>query len=117
MCVWISLNGSNVPKKNFHNDTRKEDLKNQLFCLPRRFCDSVRAITPGLPLFLYNYTTRRLHGIFEAASFGGSNIDPTTWKDFKCKGESMFPAQVRIRPRKICELLEEHAFRPILPHY
>ncbi|PKU83235.1 B2 protein [Dendrobium catenatum] len=100
-----------------NSDTMKEDLKNQLFCLPPRFRDSVRAITPGLPLFLYNYTTRRLHGVFEAASFGGSNIDPTAWKDFKCEGESMFPAQVRIRTRKICKPLEEHAFRPILHHY
>ncbi|KAL0923120.1 hypothetical protein M5K25_007166 [Dendrobium thyrsiflorum] len=89
-----------------NNDTMKEDLKNQLFCLPPRFRDSVRAITPGLPLFLYNYTTRRLHGIFEAASFGGSNIDPTAWKDIKCEGESMFPAQVRIRPRKIYKPLK-----------
>ncbi|KAJ0983142.1 hypothetical protein J5N97_011397 [Dioscorea zingiberensis] len=65
--------------------------------LPPRYRDSVRAITPGLPLFLYNYTTHQLHGIFEAASFGGTNIDPTAWEDKKCKGESRFPAQVRIR--------------------
>ncbi|KAH1077024.1 hypothetical protein GYH30_052500 [Glycine max] len=77
-----------------NNDTMQEDLKRQLFGLPPRYRDSVRAITPGLPLFLYNYTTHQLHGIFEAASFGGSNIDPTAWEDKKCKGESRFPAQV-----------------------
>uniref|UniRef100_A0A5B6Z3Z5 Putative B2 protein n=1 Tax=Davidia involucrata TaxID=16924 RepID=A0A5B6Z3Z5_DAVIN len=60
-----------------NNDTMLEDLKRQLFGLPPRYRDSVRAITPGLPLFLYNYTTHQLHGIFEAVSFGGSNIDPT----------------------------------------
>uniref|UniRef100_A0A5B6Z172 DCD domain-containing protein n=1 Tax=Davidia involucrata TaxID=16924 RepID=A0A5B6Z172_DAVIN len=75
------------------------------------------AITPGLPLFLYNYTTHQLHGIFEAVSFGGSNIDPTAWEDKKCKGESRFPAQVRIRVRKLCKALEEDAFRPVLHHY
>lgn len=78
-----------------NNDTMQEDLKRQLFgnfvifvCLaylkkkigvsrlvrtviavfvglPPRYRDSVRAITPGLPLFLYNYTTHQLHGIFE----------------------------------------------------
>lgn len=37
--------------------------------LPPRYRDSVRAITPGLPLFLYNYTTHQLHGIFEVSSF------------------------------------------------
>ncbi|KAI9076050.1 hypothetical protein K1719_041984 [Acacia pycnantha] len=77
----------------------QEDLKRQLFGLPPRYRDSVRAITPGLPLFLYNYTTHQLHGIFEAAS------------------ESRFPAQVRIRLRKLCNALEEDAFRPVLHHY
>ncbi|KAG6515754.1 hypothetical protein ZIOFF_026183 [Zingiber officinale] len=100
-----------------NNDTMQEDLKRQLFGLPPRYRDSVRAITPGLPLFLYNYTTHQLHGIFEAASFGGSNIDPTAWEDKKCKGESRFPAQVRIRVRKLYKALEEDAFRPVLHHY
>ncbi|KAJ0983113.1 hypothetical protein J5N97_011368 [Dioscorea zingiberensis] len=100
-----------------NNDTMQEDLKRQLFGLPPRYRDSVRAITPGLPLFLYNYTTHQLHGIFEAASFGGTNIDPTAWEDKKCKGESRFPAQVRIRVRKICKALEEDSFRPVLFHY
>ncbi|KAF3658989.1 B2 protein [Capsicum annuum] len=100
-----------------NNDTMQEDLKRLLFGLPPRYRDSVRAITPGLPLFLYNYTTHQLHGIFEATSFGGSNIDPTAWEDKKCKGESRFPAQVRIRVRKVCNPLEEDAFRPVLHHY
>lgn len=30
----------------------------------------------------------------QAASFGGTNIDPTAWEDKKCPGESKFPAQV-----------------------
>eukprot|EP00267_Zea_mays_P020404 XP_008643677.1 uncharacterized protein LOC100282537 isoform X1 [Zea mays] len=100
-----------------NNDTMQEDLKRQLFGLPARYRDSVRAITPGLPLFLYNYTTHQLHGVFEAASFGGSNIDPTAWEDKKCKGESRFPAQVRICIRKLCKPLEEDSFRPVLHHY
>ncbi|KAF8379729.1 hypothetical protein HHK36_029176 [Tetracentron sinense] len=100
-----------------NNDTMQENLKRQLFGLPPRYRDSVRAITPGLPLFLYNYSTHQLHGIFEAASFGGTNIDPTAWEDKKCSGESRFPAQVRVVTRKICEPLEEDSFRPILHHY
>ncbi|KAK4340694.1 hypothetical protein RND71_039195 [Anisodus tanguticus] len=75
-----------------NNDTMQEDLKHQLFGLPPRYRDS-------------------------AASFGGSNIDPTAWEDKKCKGESRFPAQVRTRVRKICNPLEEDAFRPVLHHY
>ncbi|AQK92639.1 B2 protein [Zea mays] len=100
-----------------NNDTMEENLKRRLFGLPSRYRDSVRAIRPGLPLFLYNYSTHQLHGIFEAASFGGSNIDPAAWEDKKCPGESRFPAQVRVATRKICSPLEEDAFRPILHHY
>lgn len=36
--------------------------------MPPRYRDSVRAITPGLPLFLYNYSTHQLHGIFEVCT-------------------------------------------------
>lgn len=36
--------------------------------LPQRYRDSVRTIQPGLPLFLYNYTTHQLHGIFEVSA-------------------------------------------------
>ncbi|KAI4326804.1 hypothetical protein L6164_019335 [Bauhinia variegata] len=100
-----------------NNDTMAENLQRQLFGLPPRYRDSVRAITPGLPLFLYNYSNHQLHGIFEAASFGGTNIDPSAWEDKKCPGESRFPAQVRVITRKVCEPLEEDSFRPILHHY
>ncbi|XP_022970042.1 hyphally regulated cell wall protein 3-like [Cucurbita maxima] len=100
-----------------NNETMAENLKRQLFGLPPRYRDSVRAITPGLPLFLYNYSTHQLHGVFEAVSFGGTNIDPTAWEDKKCPGESRFPAQVRVIRREVCEPLEEDSFRPILHHY
>ncbi|KAL2902923.1 B2 protein [Bienertia sinuspersici] len=100
-----------------NNDTMEENLKRQLFGLPPRYRDSVRQITPGLPLFLYNYSTHQLHGIYEAASFGGTNIDPSAWEDKKNPGESRFPAQVRVQTRKLCEPLDEDAFRPILHHY
>ncbi|KAM7253366.1 hypothetical protein ACFE04_025984 [Oxalis oulophora] len=100
-----------------NNETMQEDLHRQLFGLPLKYKDTVRAITPGLPLFLYNYTSHQLHGVFQAVSFGGSNIDPTAWQDKKCRGESRFPAQVRIRTKNKCKPLEEDAFRPILYHY
>lgn len=100
-----------------NNETMEENLKRELFGLPPRYRDSVRAITPGLPIFLYNYSTHQLHGIFEAASFGGTNIDPAAWEDKKHPGESRFPAQIKVVTRKNCEPLEEDSFRPILHHY
>ncbi|XP_024031616.1 B2 protein [Morus notabilis] len=101
-----------------NNETMQDDLRRQLFGLPPKYKDPVRAIMPGLPLFLYNYTTHQLHGVYQAVSFGGSNIDPTAWQDKKCPlGGSRFPAQVRIRTKKKCKPLEEDAFRPFLYHY
>lgn len=117
----------------FHQVSAFSDIYyNYISGLPPRYRDSVRQITPGLPLFLYNYSTHQLHGVFEvcnfvyfyticitllikmdefcvlvfvssklmhiplqAASFGGSNIDPSAWEDKKNPGESRFPAQVR----------------------
>lgn len=61
-----------------NNETMEDDLRRQLFGLPARYRDSVRAIQPGLPLFLYNYTTHQLHGVFEvrcqAASFSWPKV-------------------------------------------
>lgn len=42
---------------------------NELPGLPPRYRDSVRQITPGLPLFLYNYSTHQLHGVFEVCIY------------------------------------------------
>ncbi|KAI3453840.1 hypothetical protein Pfo_010503 [Paulownia fortunei] len=99
------------------NATMEDSLRWKLFGLPRCYRDSVRAITPGLPLFLFNYSTQQLHGIFEAASFGGTNIDPSAWKDSRNPGESLYPAQVRVVTRKACKPLKEDLFRPVLHHY
>ncbi|KAK1309002.1 hypothetical protein QJS10_CPA09g01201 [Acorus calamus] len=88
-----------------NNDTMQEDLKRQLFgCIK-----SVLGYNCNFSMFPPFYVP--------ATSFGGSNIDPTAWEDKKCKGESRFPAQVRIRVRKLCKALEEDAFRPVLHHY
>ncbi|CAD6206236.1 unnamed protein product [Miscanthus lutarioriparius] len=84
-----------------NNDTMQEDLKRQLF---------------GFSLYSIPCIVLRTVGVL-AASFGGSNIYPTAWEDKKCKGESRFPAQVRIRIRKLCKPLEEDSFRPVLHHY
>lgn len=36
--------------------------------LPQRYQDSVKLIQPGIPLFLYNYTTRSMHGVYEVSA-------------------------------------------------
>lgn len=47
--------------------------------LPAPHYSYVKNIQPGLPLFLFNYSDRKLHGIFEAASSGKLDINPRAW--------------------------------------
>lgn len=53
----------------------------------------VKNINPGLPLFLFNYSDRKLHGIYEAASNGRLNINPQAWTE-DGSDSTPYPAQV-----------------------
>ncbi|GMI96412.1 hypothetical protein like AT5G01660 [Hibiscus trionum] len=95
------------------NATYKECLFKQLFGLPAPHISYVKNIDPGLPLFLFNYSDRKLHGIFEAASHGQMNINPYGWTtDGSVK--TQYPAQVQIRVRQQCRPLLEDQFKPII---
>lgn len=50
-------------------------------------------IRAGLPLFLFNYSDRKLYGVYEAASDGEIYIDPSAWTAGDLQN-SPFPAQV-----------------------
>ncbi|CAI5941097.1 unnamed protein product [Closterium sp. NIES-65] len=54
-------------------------------------------LPPGMPLFLFNYSDRRLHGVFEAVGHGDLEIDPHGWMG-RNGGETRFPAQVGTLP-------------------
>lgn len=68
-----------------------------VFCtlsgLPGAHFSYVKNITPGLLLFLFNFSDRKLHGIFEAASCGQMNINPYGWTTDGSE-KTQFPAQV-----------------------
>lgn len=61
--------------------------------LPHNHITYVQKIDIGLPLFLFNYSDRKLHGIFEAAGPGQLNIDPYGWTSNGSERTS-YPAQV-----------------------
>ncbi|KAK4589562.1 hypothetical protein RGQ29_020215 [Quercus rubra] len=91
------------------NSTMKECLLNQLFGLPAQHFSYVKKIDPGLPLFLFNYSDRRLHGIFEAASNGQMNINPYGWTTDGSERTS-YPAQdkgFQVEPMGVEEKNEE----------
>ncbi|KAG9445436.1 hypothetical protein H6P81_016776 [Aristolochia fimbriata] len=95
------------------NYTMSECLEKQLFGLPAQHFQYVKNIDAGLPLFLFNYSDRKLHGIFAAASVGQMNIDPYAWTTDGTDRTS-FPAQVRIRGTAQRQALTEAQFRPII---
>ncbi|XP_074383015.1 uncharacterized protein LOC141724684 isoform X2 [Apium graveolens] len=93
------------------DSTIKECLFKQLFGLPASHISYVNNIDPGLPLFLFNYSDRKLHGIFESASSGRMNINPYGWTADGL-GRTLYPAQ--IYPRLQCQALHEDQFKPII---
>jgi hypothetical protein len=61
--------------------------------LPSVHFSYVKNIKPGMPLFLFNYSDRKMHGIFEAATPGQIAIDQFAWsRDGRTK--TQYPAQV-----------------------
>ncbi|KAL9231464.1 hypothetical protein vseg_006691 [Gypsophila vaccaria] len=93
--------------------TFKECFSKKLFGLPGAHISYVQKVTPGMPLFLFNCTDRKLFGIFEAVSSGQMNIDKHAWTS-EASELTQFPAQVRIKIRMSCLPLVEEQFKPII---
>ncbi|XP_045830710.1 uncharacterized protein LOC123922010 [Trifolium pratense] len=92
----------------------KECLSKQLFGLPAPHFSYVKNIEPGLPLFLFNYSDRKLHGIFEASSKGKMYIDPYAWINDDYSDETQYPAQVKVRVKLQCRPLSEDKFGQVI---
>ncbi|KAM0953787.1 putative DCD domain-containing protein NRP [Dioscorea sansibarensis] len=95
------------------NNTMMECLSKQLFGLPSLHFSYVRQIEPGLPLFLFNYSDRKMYGIYEAAGCGQMNIDPYAWTDGGAE-RTAFPSQVRICIKMQCQPLVENQFKKVI---
>ncbi|PIA25393.1 hypothetical protein AQUCO_11700008v1 [Aquilegia coerulea] len=93
--------------------TIKECFSNLVFGLPAPHFSYIRNIEPGLPLFLFNYSDRNLHGIYEAAGHGKMNINPYGWTT-NGSDQTQYPAQVRVRIRKQCKFLSEEHYKKVL---
>ncbi|ESW06633.1 hypothetical protein PHAVU_010G064000, partial [Phaseolus vulgaris] len=97
------------------NSTMKECQSKLLFGLPANHFSFVKNIDPGLPIFLFNYSDRKLHGIFEASSKGKMYIDPYAWIDDNSElDRTQYPAQVKVRVRLQCQPLSEDKFAAVI---
>ncbi|XP_062232454.1 uncharacterized protein LOC133929685 [Phragmites australis] len=94
-------------------DTIEECFRKQLFGLPSIHYSYVKNVKPGLPLFLFNYSDRKLHGLFEAASSGQLSIDPYAWSDDGSL-RTPFPAQVRFCTKTRYPPMRESQYKTVL---
>jgi len=104
--------------------TQEECLRRRLLGLPRRDLDLVANCTPGRSaLFLFNFTTRQLHGVFVASSRGQLNVECDAWKRSLYHrpgsgragmGTSPFPSQVRFSVVRDFSPLPEESFAHLL---
>ncbi|CAM6024266.1 unnamed protein product [Sphagnum balticum] len=92
------------------NATMAECLNQNLFGLPLQHFRYVKHIEAGMPLFLFNYVGRTMHGIFEATGDGALNINPNAWQADKTS-RTQFPAQVKFSVRQKCSPLIEAVFK------
>jgi len=90
-----------------NNRTETECLEKKLFGLQKSKWNRVSQVKKGDILFLLNYDTNRLHGVFEATSDGMMNIDAYAF-------EGYFPAQVRVIRKIRCPWLDEAALLPLI---
>ncbi|KAJ7527289.1 hypothetical protein O6H91_16G047000 [Diphasiastrum complanatum] len=98
-----------------NNERMPEDIERYLLGLFCRTQERMRAKNPRPPYFLYNCSTRRLYGVFEASNEGGLSLEPHAWesKDSRKNGRpyaSRYPAQVRVHMHQLRCPLEDDDF-------
>eukprot|EP01025_Chloroclados_australasicus_P019075 TRINITY_DN2025_c0_g1_i1.p1 TRINITY_DN2025_c0_g1~~TRINITY_DN2025_c0_g1_i1.p1 ORF type:complete len:311 (+),score=32.02 TRINITY_DN2025_c0_g1_i1:75-935(+) len=93
--------------------TFDECIKGNLFGMPLPRLKEVQHIHTGTILFLYNFSTKRLYGIFQAQSKGQFMVNEKAWTQAGIP-QSPYPAQVKVRRIYDCPPLEETQFRSIL---
>ena len=87
--------------------TERECFERKLFAMPMSDWNRVSQVKKGDILFLLNYQSNRLHGVFEAITDGTLNIEPSAF-------DGRFPAQVRVRRKMRCLPLDEASLLPLI---
>nr|XP_051189725.1 uncharacterized protein LOC127303020 isoform X2 [Lolium perenne] len=93
-----------------NSETREHCFGTGVFGLPPEYERFVARVRQGMPLFLFDYTERKLYGVFEATSDGGMDIRRGA---FRFTGRT-YPAQVCFSIVWKCRPLTEDEFFPAI---
>ncbi|KAM0899383.1 hypothetical protein ACQ4PT_021268 [Festuca glaucescens] len=93
-----------------NSETREHCFGAGVFGLPPEYERFVVRVRQGMPLFLFDYTERKLYGVFEATSDGGMDIHRGA---FRFTGRT-YPAQVCFSIVWKCRPLTEDEFFPAI---
>lgn len=90
------------------NDQQRVNcFKYKVFGMPKAKLRLLDHVKPGTKLFLFEYESRHLWGIFEAASYPGIELENDAFRG----SEVDFPLQVRFSIYKLCDPLTEKQFK------
>eukprot|EP00210_Caulerpa_lentillifera_P005495 g5255.t1 len=92
------------------NQTFDECIEGKIFGLPISHLSYVQNVKPGMLIFLFNYSSREMHGVFRATSKGQLNINPHAWTR-RGQKKTMYPAQVEVEIFQKHKPLKEYEFR------
>jgi len=99
------------------NDTYDENMERQIFGLPQQHFATAQKVKDTSALFLFNYNTRQLHGVFVRNGPAGMDLEPNAWAHHRKPGASMtsspYPAQVRWLVWKRCRPIPENLWKHI----
>ncbi|MCO5601160.1 hypothetical protein L7F22_055279 [Adiantum nelumboides] len=101
--------GSRWDKEESSRDHALPAEEHQVLGLPLARRDLVEKVVPGVFLFLFDIDSRELHGVFEASSHGGLNLEPKAFQ-----GQGSYPAQVRFAIYRECLPLPENVFKAVI---
>lgn len=99
------------------DETFEECMKIRLMGLPRQHLRALKCLQPhNTALFLFNISTRVLHGVYVPSGPASENIDNTAWARNKSASRSSpFPAQIPFDTLEIFPPIPEARFRHMFP--
>lgn len=99
------------------DETFEECMQIHLLGLPKQHLRSIKLLQPfKSAIFLFNISTRMLHGIYEASGSGGENLNVSAWsRNRQFARSSPFPAQIPFQILKEFPTIPESSFRHMFP--